>query len=139
MPGVTSLEKQQYYGHPRNYFWHILYALFNECYEEEYEQKKAFLLRHKIALWDVLQSCERAGSLDADIKNEEVNDFDWLFKTYPHIKNVFFNGTKAYESFRKKVGFKYEGIHMQKLPSTSPAHAVRFEDKLAAWKVITSC
>jgi TDG/mug DNA glycosylase family protein len=137
MPGIMSLEKQQYYGHPRNYFWRILYTLFDAPYEEDYEKRKAFALGHHIALWDVLQSCEREGSLDTAIRNEDVYDFEWLFKAYPSIETVFFNGTKAYEVFRKKIGFKYTGIAFHKLPSTSPAHAVKFESKLEAWKLIT--
>lgn len=136
IPGVQSLQRQQYYAHPRNYFWKILYQLFDEVYQEEYEKKKAFLKKHHIALWDVVQSCEREGSLDTAIKDEQVNDFDWLFENYPSIQHVFFNGTKAYETFRKKVGFKYQGISFDRLPSTSPAHAIKFEDKLVAWQSI---
>ncbi len=136
MPGIKSLKKQQYYAHPRNYFWRILYTLFDKSYEEDYEKRRSFILEQHIALWDVLQSCEREGSLDAAIRGEEVNDFDWLFQTYSHIECVFFNGSKAYETFKKNIGFKYEGITFQKLPSTSPAHAIKVEDKLESWKVI---
>lgn len=136
MPGVKSLEMQQYYAHPRNYFWKILYKLFDAAYEEDYKKRTVFLKTHHIALWDVLKSCEREGSLDTDIKNEEINDFDWFFECYPNIKGVFFNGTKAYETFRKKVGFKYEGVTFKKLPSTSPAHALKFDDKLKSWQII---
>lgn len=67
MPGVMSLNKQQYYGNPRNHFWKIIYSLFNEVEDELYEQKKAFLLRKGIALWDVINNCYREGSLDSNI------------------------------------------------------------------------
>ncbi|WP_070000293.1 DNA-deoxyinosine glycosylase [Cellulosilyticum sp. I15G10I2] len=139
MPGVKSLEEQQYYAHPRNYFWRILYTLFDEKYETDYKKRKAFILSHHIALWDVLKNCEREGSLDTAIREEEVNDFDFLFKTYPNIKFVFFNGSKGYETFRKKIGFKYDGITFEKLPSTSPAHAIKFESKLKSWRTIFHC
>lgn len=136
VPGEVSLKEQQYYAHPRNSFWKILFALFEEPYEEDYEKRKAFLARHHIALWDVIEQCEREGSLDTAIKAEKANDFDWLFKTYPNIQAVLFNGVKAHEVFRKKVGFKYEGIAFYKLGSTSPARAVNFEKKLKEWQVI---
>ncbi|MBW6409560.1 DNA-deoxyinosine glycosylase [Clostridium weizhouense] len=136
MPGVESLNRQQYYAHPRNVFWRILYTLFNEDYNEDYEYKKSFLKRHNIGLWDVLHTCERKGSLDSDIKFEEINDFNALFKEFPNIEHVFFNGSKAYDSFKKKVGFCFEGVSFHKLCSTSPAHAISFEKKLEQWKII---
>jgi TDG/mug DNA glycosylase family protein len=138
MPGVKSLQENQYYAHPRNSFWPIVYTLFEEPYEQSYPKRTQFLLGQQIALWDVLKKCEREGSLDTAIQKEEVNDFQTLFKAYPNIQRVFLNGTKAYETFRKKVGFDFEGITFYKLPSTSPAHAVAFEKKLEAWKAVIS-
>lgn len=138
MPGVQSLKLQQYYAHPQNHFWRILYALFDMSCETQYENKTAFLQGRGIALWDSLESCHRPGSSDSDITNEKVNDFDTLFKVYPSIKAVFFNGTKSYEAFRKKVGLNIlEPRFYRKLPSTSPANnIIKFEEKLKEWSII---
>lgn len=136
MPGEVSLNEQQYYAHPRNSFWKIVFTLFKEHYTDDYEKKKALLRKHHIALWDVIKQCEREGSLDTAIKAEEPNDFGWLFKTYPNIQAVLFNGVKAHDVFDKKVGFKQEEITFYKLGSTSPARAVSFEKKLAEWQIL---
>lgn len=138
MPGAESLRRHQYYGHPRNQFWRIIYMLFNVSYEEDYTSRLRFLTGKGIGLWDVIESCERQGSLDSDIKNERINDFPWLFKTYPGIRYVLFDGAKAYETFRKKVGFAVaDGVTYKKLPSTSPANAIPLERKFNEWKVLT--
>lgn len=137
MPGVESLRRHQYYGHPRNQFWKIIYMLFDTPYEEDYNRRIVFLTGKGMGLWDVIESCERQGSLDADIKNEKVNDFSWLFKSYPGIKYVLFDGAKAYETFRKKIGFNIaDDIYFKKLPSTSPANAIPLEKKFEEWQVI---
>lgn len=137
IPGVESLNKQQYYANKRNQFWKIIFSLYELCPYETYEERIEFLKSKNIALWDVIGSCFREGSLDSNIKNEVPNDFTSLFKKYPDIKCVFFNGNKAYETFKKEIGFeKYGYITFHKLPSTSPAHAVSFESKLNKWKII---
>ncbi|MEI6054747.1 MAG: DNA-deoxyinosine glycosylase [Lentisphaerota bacterium] len=137
MPGVKSLEFQQYYAHPQNHFWRIIYGLFDMPCETEYEIKLAFLKSRAIALWDVLESCCRPGSSDSDISNGKVNDFKALFKTFPNIKAVFSNGTKAHETFRKNVGFEILGDRFyRKLPSTSPTHTKKFDQKLKEWTVV---
>lgn len=139
MPGEQSLNIQQYYGHRRNHFWKILQELFNEEIEDNYESKVNFLLRNKIALWDVIGSCKRQGSLDADITDEVANDLTSFFEKYPKIKFVAFNGDKAYKTFKKHIGFKsYEHIEFVKLTSTSPANVNRFEEKVENWRIIRS-
>lgn len=135
-PGARSLELNRYYANSRNQFWKILYTLFEEEYQEDYERRLVFLSNHHIALWDVIKHCNRKSSLDVDIKNEEVNDFKWLFNSYPNIKTVVFNGAKAYKVFKKEVGFNFEGVEFYQLCSTSPAHAVNFEKKLEEWSII---
>jgi hypoxanthine-DNA glycosylase len=96
-----------------------------------------FIKEKGIGLWDVLKSCDREGSLDSNIKNEKANDFRSLFKTFPNIHCVLFNGAKAYELFRKGVGFDRFGfITFERLPSTSPANAQRFEQKLSEWNIL---
>lgn len=137
MPSVESLNRQEYYAFKRNQFWKILHNLFKKELDESYEDKVKFLLKHNIALWDVLKVCERKGSLDSDIRNEETNDFDKLFKDFPNIEHVIFNGAKAYNSFKKHIGFNIKaGIKYYKLPSTSPAYTKKFQLKFEEWKII---
>ena len=141
MPSVKSIEKQQYYGNKQNHFWKIIYSLFDESVEEDYEKRKIFLLNRHIAVWDVLKSCDREGSSDSKIINPVPNDFETFFNQYPDIKAVFFNGSKAEELFRKLVIGKAnlkEGLLFHRLPSTSPASAIPFKDKLNRWRVILS-
>lgn len=139
MPGVMSLRKQQYYGFERNAFWRIIYALFGLEPDEDYQLRKAFLLRHGIALWDVLRACEREGSSDSDIRNPEPNDFAGLFERYPSIKYVCFNGGPASRLYRRFVTMQGIGGAEKEffvLPSTSPAYTIPFEDKLEQWKLL---
>lgn len=137
MPGVLSLAENQYYAHPRNLFWPIMDSLFGAGRDVAYEQRLRLLQDQRIALWDVLHSCQRDGSLDSDIQCEVANDFATFFNTYPQITHVFFNGGKAESSFRKHVGDVAPGLVMTRLPSTSPAHAsLSFDQKLEAWSQI---
>lgn len=133
IPGKESLRRRQYYGHAQNAFWRLMSALLCEPLYEEYGERLAMLLRHRIALWDVIRSCERQGSLDAHIRNAVVNDFAAFFAAYPRITRVFFNGQAAYQTFARAVGFDFEGISFERLGSTSPAHAISFEKRLADW------
>lgn len=135
IPGVESLRKQEYYGHPRNAFWRIMFDLLGENETGNYSKKSEMMLEHKIGLWDVIRGCNRSGSLDSNIRNDEPNDFQTLFKECPNIQRVFFNGAKAYETYKKKVGFEEDKEYIR-LPSTSPAHAVAFEEKLKNWEIV---
>lgn len=140
IPSVKSLEKGQYYGNPRNQFWKLIYLIFNEEIDESYSNRVRFLLGHSIALWDVICDCYREGSLDSNIKNAKVNDFKMLFKKYPNIKYIFFNGSKAESLFIKKVdGELLREKVLFKLPSSSPARAIPIETKLTYWKRIRQC
>lgn len=138
-PSVMSLDLNQYYGNPRNQFWSIVYGLFNRRPDEDYARRTAFLLEKRIAIWDVLESCRRTGSSDAKITDPVPNDFLAFFDRHPNITTVFFNGSKAEALFHQLVAGKMQlrdGITYHRLPSTSPAHAVSFEKKLQAWKII---
>ncbi|WP_294198958.1 DNA-deoxyinosine glycosylase [uncultured Chryseobacterium sp.] len=135
IPGVKSLEKQQYYGHPQNKFWKIIFELLNENFAEDYAERIQVLKKHHIALWDVIDSCERKGSLDSEIRNEEANRIDELLESHSNIKAVFCNGGKSYKNLQKILGKNYK-IPVFLLPSTSPLHTVSFEKKLEAWKEI---
>ena len=143
MPGIASLKKQQYYGHPRNAFWPIMGALFGAQPELDYQQRTDILKEHKIAVWDVLQSCHRPGSLDANIRPQSINinDFADFFVTHPNIRKVFFNGKTAENLFKKHVlpilAPCLAQLEYLCLPSTSPAFAsLSLEQKLTAWKII---
>ena len=141
MPSKESLRANQYYAHPRNAFWPIMGELAGAAPALPYEQRALKLRAAGIALWDVLDSCTRQGSLDADIDPDSIhpNDFAAFFETHPHISRVYFNGTMAEQSFRKHVlpQLGHLPLQLQRLPSTSPANAsLRFEQKLEAWKTI---
>ncbi|MGY6217415.1 DNA-deoxyinosine glycosylase [Methylolobus aquaticus] len=140
MPGVASLQAGQYYAHPRNAFWPILAALLDWPSGVAYAERLARLRAARIALWDVLQSCRRDGSLDAAIDDTSIvpNDFGRFLLQHTRITHVFFNGSKAESAFRRYVLpelFCADRLVCERLPSTSPAHAARgFDEKLRAWR-----
>jgi double-stranded uracil-DNA glycosylase len=138
MPGVASLNAQQYYAHPRNNFWRIMACIAGFDATAPYQARVEALTRSGIALWDVLQSCVRPGSLDSAIQagTRVPNDFASFFAAHPGIQLVCFNGTEAQQSFARHVlpGLHIAGVSYVRLPSTSPAHALAFEQKLAAWR-----
>jgi len=142
MPSIKSLEQQQYYAHPRNAFWPIQAALFNFDVTLPYPQRCVALKRHHIAVWDVVKSCHREGSLDQNIDPNTLilNDFGSLLQAHPSITRLFFNGTKAESLFKQVIPsltLHDKPLAMQRLPSTSPAHAaMTMEQKLAAWRAI---
>lgn len=138
MPGVQSLAMNQYYAHPRNHFWKVLHTLFEEEPTADYSLKKEMLLRNKVAVWDVLQACERQGSLDSAIIKEVPNDFTGFLESHPNIKLIAFNGQKAAAFFKKHVQLTKDYAFIT-LPSTSPANAGKsFEQKLKEWEIIKS-
>ncbi|SFF01764.1 DNA-deoxyinosine glycosylase [Flavobacterium xueshanense] len=133
MPGIASLEKQEYYAHKRNHFWKIMYTLFDNLpIAEVFQEKKQLLQANNIGLWDVLENCERKGSLDIHIKNHKENDFETFFKEFPRITTIIFNGKESQRYFLKKFG-KIEGFLYYEMPSTSPANTMSFENKLKIW------
>lgn len=141
MPGQKSLEENQYYAHPRNSFWLIMYQLLNADKNLNYEQRIQLLLDNNCALWDVLKRCYRQGSLDSDIDHStiEANNFQTFFSNHKKIKTVFFNGTKSEQLFNKEVlkNLGPSDLKYHKLPSTSPAHAaMTIEEKLRKWEII---
>ncbi|NLC30680.1 MAG: DNA-deoxyinosine glycosylase [Candidatus Moranbacteria bacterium] len=140
MPGEESLKKKEYYGFKHNHFWEILFRLFHEKTREDYEEKKIFVLNHNIAIWDVIKNCEREGSLDSNIKNPQVNDFDAFFKDYPNIERIYFNGKAAENLFKKFVLKQIAPMNKQfiSLPSTSPANTIGIEKKILQWAQLVS-
>ena len=142
-PGVRSLEQYQYYAHPRNVFWDILSEIVGFERSLEYQERAAALQQAGIALWDVLYSCKRIGSLDSSIEPASIviNDFDRFFLGHPLITVIVFNGAKAEQEFKKRVlpatADLIASKQLVRLPSTSPAMAsMTYAKKLESWKVI---
>ena len=132
MPSVKSLADAQYYAHPRNAFWPILFDIFGQMPHNDYEGKKALIRDNGLALWDVAGCCEREGSLDSNMRDIVYNDFSWLYAQCPHIHTVLCNGGTAHSLFVKS-GFA-GGRQVMRMPSTSPAYTMPFERKLSIWK-----
>ena len=136
IPGVKSLEMQQYYAHPQNKFWKIICEIFNEDFTTDYAERIKILEKHHIALWDVIDTCERKGSLDSEIRNEEANKIEELLQNFPNIKAIFCNGQKSHKNLQKILGKKFR-LPIIVLPSTSPAYAgLSYFDKLKLWHII---
>lgn len=135
VPGVKSLQMQQYYAHPQNKFWKLMFHLVDTEFSSDYHTRLQLLKKHRIALWDVIESCERKGSKDTDIKSEIDNDIQELINSHPNIKIIFCNGQKSYKNLLKVVGKNFI-IPIVVLPSTSPLHTIKFEEKLEQWKII---
>lgn len=136
MPGIASLKLNQYYGHNRNAFWKLVFTIFEEPFSLDYDKRKNIVIQHRVAIWDVLQACVRAGSLDSAIEQEVPNDFKHFLETHPNIEYILFNGQKAAKYFKQyiSVSNKYKLVT---LPSTSPANAgISFEQKLKEWQII---
>ncbi len=134
-PSVKSREAQFFYGHPQNRFWKLMAAIFEDDLPETIEEKSAFLLRHNIAVWDVIKSCDITGSSDASIKNVVPNDLSIILDK-ANIRNIYVNGKTAYKYFEK---YTRQLINREAicLPSTSPANAAWNLDRLKSeWEVI---
>ena len=147
MPGVQSLQAQQYYAHPRNAFWPILMQVLGVVTDygaplPSYEARVQHMRQHRIAVWDVLQYCERPGSLDASIRRDTMvlNDFGAFLQQHPRIRRICFNGATAATLFERHATPLLQGLNLLpaerlRLPSTSPAHAgMTRQDKLSAWR-----
>jgi len=145
MPSEKSLAEQQYYAHPRNAFWPIMAKLFDFEPTLVYSARARQLIRHHVAVWDVIAACKRNGSLDSAIESDSIepNDFIRLFSQYPTIEYILFNGAKAAQEYKRRVlpqaQQKYPELEYQLLPSTSPANAgMSYQQKIAKWKVIVN-
>lgn len=129
LPSVKSREQQFYYGHPQNRFWKVLAGIAGEeTIPASIQEKKKFLLKHRIAIWDVIAECDIIGSSDSSIRNVVSADLARLLKEAP-IQGIYANGTKAYELYMK-YSYEKTGREIVKLPSTSPANAAYQMDRL---------
>ncbi|WP_314241339.1 DNA-deoxyinosine glycosylase [Empedobacter tilapiae] len=134
LPGDLSLEINQYYGHPCNRFWKMMFEIFETEFSEDYGMRKKLILQNKFALWDVAHSADRKGSMDAEMKNVLPNQIDELLNEHPTIKKIIFNGKKAEQLFWKYFDKKLS-IEYISLPSTSPANAqFSYERLMEIWK-----
>ncbi|MFA7267908.1 MAG: DNA-deoxyinosine glycosylase [Sterolibacterium sp.] len=142
MPGSASLAAGQYYAHAQNAFWRIMAELLQLDAGADYASRVHALKAARIALWDVLHSCRREGSLDARIESatQVANDFRTFFRSHRKISQVFFNGATAETCFKRLVlpTLDNPALRFTRLPSTSPAHAtLSYAQKLGAWRVIS--
>lgn len=135
IPSVKSREQNFYYGHPQNRFWRVISTLTDWHLPETIEEKKEMLLANRIAVWDVIASCDIVGSSDSSIKNVVVNDFGRILEHAP-IQQIYANGAKAYELYQK-YALEQTEREIVKLPSTSPANAAwNLERLCGAWQEI---
>jgi hypoxanthine-DNA glycosylase len=135
MPGRKSLEMQEYYYHPRNIFWRIIFNLLKTDEKNTYSEKIKLIKKNRIALWDVCYSCTREGSLDSNIKDETPNQILDFLQRHPSIETIIFNGQKAREKYLKYFDY-IDGVEYFCLPSTSPANtSMNFQEKLVKWNL----
>ena len=133
LPSILSLELQQYYGHPRNSFWKILFTLFNNTFTSNYDNKKSLVIDNNIAIWDVCYTAKRKGSMDSAIKEESPNRINELIALNLSISKIAFNGQKAAKLYEKYFPM-FDNINYITLLSTSPANTkYNFEEKLKDW------
>jgi double-stranded uracil-DNA glycosylase len=136
LPGEESLRRQQYYAHPRNLFWPILFGLFDATPTTDYAARLAFASAQRVALWDVCMVGEREASADATIRREIPNAIDRLLDAHPMIRAVAFNGSGARRLYDRHFP-RRPGLAYLAMPSTSPAHArLDFAAKLAQWTAL---
>ena len=136
LPGEESLRRSQYYAHPRNLFWPIVFALFDAVPSPAYAERVAFVAAQRIALWDVVAVGEREASADSTIRRETPNRIDLLLDAHPRIRVVAFNGSGARRLYHRHFALR-PGLVYLALPSTSPAHArLGFAEKLARWRAL---
>ena len=118
MPSVKSLDDAQYYAHPRNAFWPIMFDIFGEIPHNVYEKKQTLIREHALALWDAAKSCEREGSLDSAMRGVVFNDFAGLYARCPGIHTVLCNGAAAHSLFLKSgaAGERREAVPLRDVP-----------------------
>lgn len=143
MPGVRSLEQKEYYAHPQNAFWPIMAELLNFQTSLPYTERLEMLRANHIALWDVLASCQRRGSLDSAITMSTAcsNDFGPFLQRHPRLLHLFFNGARPEQIFKRDVlgqlGPDADKLLLQRLPSTSPAYAgMSVKEKISHWHAV---
>jgi hypoxanthine-DNA glycosylase len=138
-PGVRSLELQQYYAHPQNQLWRLVFSALSasspmKYCTSSYEIRSNYLLNLGVGLWDVYAACEREGSLDSAIENAQLNDLASLRSRCPQLRAIAHNGGESYKHAKHTIPL---GLPVYRLPSSSPAHASwSFERKLVVWREV---
>lgn len=134
-PSVKSRETGFYYGHKQNRFWRALARVFGDAVPQTNDEKREFLLKHRVALWDVVGKCDIVGSMDADIKRPVANDIEIILNG-ANIQRIYANGQTAYKLYMRLV-YPKTGREIIPLPSTSPANArVPLDALISAWRVV---
>ena len=137
LPGEASLAAQRYYAHPQNQFWRLMGAVIGqEIASLPYEERLRVLIGAKVALWDVVATAVRPGSLDAAIREHEANDLRALVAAMPKLQAIGFNGATAAKIGTVALGEPRPGLALLQLPSSSPALTKPFAQKLARWLVL---
>lgn len=146
LPSRKSIEAREYYAHPQNAFWRIMGDLFGAGPDIPYARRTEILEERGIAVWDVLASSLRPGSMDSDIDlaAARANDFSSFLDSHAGIRRVYFNGRKAQIMFERLVAASHPGLAgkltFETLPSTSPAFAsMPYEEKLRKWSIVSTC
>lgn len=133
LPGVLSLERRQYYAHPRNHFWRLMgHVIHRDLVSLDYEARLETLLDAGVGLWDTVAAAARQGSLDGDIRLHEASDLGALVPTLRQLRAIAFNGGTSARIGRAQL---HEAVHLDliDLPSSSPAYTIPFERKLETW------
>lgn len=139
LPGDKSIAVQEYYGNPQNRFWSLMSEVTGEdLVALGYPARLAALLRHGVALWDVVAEAHRPGSLDSRIRGRDDNDLVGLLTRFPGIRVLAFNGATAARLGTRKLGVDAARFHIVQLPSSSPAHTLAYAEKLAQWRALMS-
>lgn len=127
-PSVKSREARFFYHHPQNRFWKVISALYEEPIPATIDEKRELLLRNRVAVWDVIESCEIVGSADSSIRNVIPNDLTQILD-HSKVVRIFANGSTSYQLYMKYI-YPVIGVEITKLPSTSPANAAYSLDRL---------
>ncbi|MDD1728294.1 MAG: DNA-deoxyinosine glycosylase [Methanospirillum sp.] len=140
-PSTISLQKSQYYANPRNDFWKIMEVVIGMPHGLQYQTRIDYLLSQGIALWDVVSSCTRVGSADATIRDPNPASIGSLLIRYPAIRAIFCNGRRAetglvHAMTHEQSDVHPDQVHIGYIPSSSPAHAIKFQEKCRSWLVI---
>jgi len=137
MPSQKSLELQQYYAHPQNSFWWVMAKMFDFSIDLSYSEKVQKLEQNGVAVWDVLNQCQREGSLDSNIirETEVTNDISGFLASQLSIKFLGFNGGAAKAIYKRHIGLANNDLDSMQLPSTSPAYAsITKQQKYQIWQ-----
>jgi double-stranded uracil-DNA glycosylase len=138
-PSAISLARQEYYANPRNDFWRIMEAVIGMPTELPYDERLRFLLNSGIGLWDVITRCKRQGSADSAIRDPTMSDIRYLLARYPGITLLACNGRSAEAGLNRILhlqNLNEDQVTARYLPSSSPANAIRFTEKIRAWQIL---